>query len=128
MNNKIDIITQAFYGNRVATEVRENQLDRFILGRLDEFPFNEKVDRTIIRIPNTNNLVLIYNKYREEEDLERKEQLLIEENYELKPLAVIPELDMKIYSRCIVCRMNENGNLESLEEEDYEKFMHYLAK
>ena len=38
------------------------------------------------------------------------------------------ESDIEIYSRCIVCRVNESGELESLREGDYEKFVKYLAE
>ena len=37
------------------------------------------------------------------------------------PLAIIPERDIVLYSRCIVCRMNEVGEFEDLENEDYIK-------
>lgn len=123
------IVSQAFYGNRVSTEIKKENLDRFILGYVDSrIPVTEKLDRTIINIPNTNNIVLIYNKYQEEEKLKSKEELLKKENYKLKPLATIPESNVEIYSRCVVCRMNENGELESLQSGDYEKFVKYLSE
>lgn len=125
--NLIKIVSQAFYGNKMGTEIEVEELDRFVLGHLDDFETNEEIDRTIINVPNTNNLVIVYNKYQEEERLQRKEKLLKEDGYELKPLATIPELDLKLYSRCIVCRMNEQGEFESLQKEDYDKFMKYLA-
>ena len=34
----------------------------------------------------------------------------------------IPELDLTLYSRCLVCRMNADGTFASLEKEDFEKF------
>lgn len=125
--NLIKIVSQAFYGNKMGTEIEVEELDHFVLGHLDDFETNEEIDRTIINVPNTNNLVIVYNKYQEEERLQRKEKLLKEDGYELKPLATIPELDLKLYSRCIVCRMNEQGEFESLQKEDYDKFMKYLA-
>ena len=88
----------------------------------------EKIDRTIINIPNTDNLVIVYNKYNEEEALKRKEEAFAEDGYETKPLVTIPENNIKLYSRCIVCRMNENRELESLQNGDYEKFVKYLAE
>ena len=118
-NNLLKIVAQAFYGNRTGTEVKVENLDSFILGYTDNFiKVTEKIDRTVVKIPNTNNLVIVYNKHQEEEkkDLKRK------------PLAVIPEKDIKIYSRCVVCRMNENGEFESLQNEDYKKFMKYLEE
>lgn len=127
--NLVRIVTQAFYGNRVETEIELEELDHFILGHQDNsMPLIENVDRTIINVPSTNNIVIIYNKYQENRKLKLKEKLLKEENYELKPLAVIPEENIEIYSRCIVCRMNENGEIESLQNEDFGKFMKYLAE
>ena len=124
----IGIMTQAFYGNRTLTEVYEKNLDRFILGYLDDsFKVSSPIDRTIVRIPHTENLVIIYNKYQEEETLQYKEKYYLEDNYVLKPLAIIPELNLELYSRCIVCRMNEQGELESLQDDDYKKFIQYLA-
>lgn len=124
----IAIMTQAFYGNRTCTEVLPENIDRFILGYLDDsFPVTDPIDRTIVKVPNTDNLVIIYNKYQEERRLHDKEKYYLEDNYVLKPLAVIPELNLELYSRCIVCRMNEKGELESLQDDDYKKFVHYLA-
>ena len=119
----ITIIAQAFYGNRTMTEIKPDKVDAFILGHLDNrVSDGEKVDRSIIRIPGTDNLVLVYNKYEEESAGNPVD------GYNPKPLAVIPEMGIKIFSRCIVCRMNDDGELESLEPEDYGKIMKYLAK
>lgn len=127
-NETIFIISQAFYGNRTGTEIRRENIDRFILGyQTDDFDVTEPIDRTIIHLPGSDNLVLIYNKYQEEERLEIKERALREDNYILKPLASIPEMNLDIYSRCIVCRMNVAGEFESLGEGDYEIWGHYLA-
>lgn len=126
-NNSINIIAQAFYGNRTATEVKVEKLDRFILGYLDDYPIDYPIDRTIVEIPNTN-IVIIYNKYKEEERRETKERVYKEENYIIKPLATIKENNIEIYSRCIACRMSENGTLESLMEEDYNKLIDYLSE
>ena len=127
-NELICIIAQAFYGNRTGTEIRRENIDRFILGyQTDDFDVTEPVDRTIIHLPGSDNLVLIYNKYQEEERLEVKKRALREDGYILKPLASIPELNLDIYSRCIVCRMNADGVLDSLCEGDYEIWGRYLA-
>ena len=127
-NNQLDIMAQAFYGNRTATEIKKENLDRFILGHLNDFPIFEPIDRTIIKVPNTDNLVIIYNKHKEDKRIELKERVMKEEGYAIKPLAIIPEYNLELYSRCVVCRMNDDGELESLQEEDYEKFMKYLAE
>lgn len=126
--NLISIVTQAYYGNRTATEISTEKLDRFIIGCLHDFPIDYPLDRTIIKVPNTDNIVLVYNKYKEAERRELKEKVLKEENYNLKPLAVIPEENIELYSRCIACRMKENGELESLQDNDYNKLINYLCE
>lgn len=124
----IFIISQAFYGNRTGTEIRRENIDRFILGyQTDDFDVTEPIDRTVVHLPGSDDVVLIYNKYQEEERLEVKERALREDNYILNPLASIPEMNLDIYSRCIVCRMNADGVFESLNEGDYEIWGRYLA-
>lgn len=123
----VSIVAQGFYGNRTVTEISKENVDRFILGYQDNsIPMSEPVDRSVIRIPNTTDLVIVYNKHQEAECLQKREKWA-EEGYEMKPLALIPETGVQIYSRCIVCRMAENGEIESLQRDDYEKFMKYLA-
>ena len=128
-NERISIISQAFYGNRTGTELRGESIDRFILGyQTDGVTPRLPIDRSIIRLPGTKKVVLIYNKYFEAEWLEKKDRALREDNYEIKPLAIIPELDLKIFSRCIACRMNDDGKLESIKEEDFCVLDRYLAR
>ena len=62
---------------------------------------NENESIMIVHIPGAEHLVLVYNKFQ--------------------------ELDLTLYSRCIVCRMDEDGEFESLEYEDGSLFMHYLS-
>ena len=71
--------------------------------------------------------MLVYNRYQEEERLKKGEKLLREENYEIKPLAVIPEINLTLYSRCIALRMNEDGSFASLQEGDSRILVKYLA-
>ena len=48
-NELISIISQAFYGNRTGTEIRRENIDRFILGyQTDDFDVTEPVDRTCL--------------------------------------------------------------------------------
>lgn len=127
-NELMCIISQAFYGNRTGTEIRRENIDRFILGyQTDDVDVTEAIDRTVIHLPGSDNLVLVYNKYQEEGRLKVKERALREDNYVIKPLAAIPELNLEIYSRCIVCRMNADGVFESLAEGDFEIWDRYLA-
>ena len=126
---RILITAQAIYGNRTITRIKEEDMDPFILGYLDASLFSdkEKIDRTQIPIPGTDNLVLVYNKYQEEESIQRKEKLRKEKGINMQPLAVIPEMGLVLYSRCIVCRTNEKGEYEDLQEDDFIKFMQYLT-
>ena len=126
--NLISVVAQAFYGNRVGTEIKRESVDNFILGYMDDSIATGEVNRTIVNIPNTDNVVIVYNKYQEERELNRKKELFNDEGYEMKPLVVIPEKNVEIYSRCIVCRMNENGELESMKKDDYDMIVKYLAE
>ena len=79
------------------TEIRPEDMDRFVLGYLDSsLEISEPIDRTVVRIPGSDSLVLVYNRYQEEERLKEGEKLLREENYEIKPLAVIPEINLTL--------------------------------
>ncbi len=123
------ILAQAFYGNRTQTYISPEDMDRFILGYLDSsLEVIEPVDRTIIHIPGSDDLVLVYNKYQEEDSLKEREQILKQENYEMKPLAVIPEIGLKLYSRCIALRMNEDGSFSSLQDGDSRILVKYLSR
>ena len=70
-NDNMAILIQHFYGNRTVTFISPDDFDAIMLGHLDTKLFEktrdrEKIDRTIIKIPDTENLVLVYNKYQEE--------------------------------------------------------------
>ncbi len=125
----LTVVIQAMYGNRVITEILQKDIDKRIHGILDDVvPMPEKIGRTTIRVPHTENLVFVYDKYEEEKDRAYNEELIRESGRGLRPLAEIPEENIVLYSRCLVCRMKEDGTLVSLEEEDFGKFMHYLAE
>lgn len=118
------IVAQAFYGNRVLTEIKDSNVDRFILGYTDDktpLSKNEKIDRTIMKIEEDNNLVIMYNKYEEEQIIEDAKK------HSYKPLAINPETGEKLYSRCIGCRVDDNGNLCNLEEGDVKILKKYLV-
>ena len=116
----ITIMIQGFYGNRVLTEVTEEDFDQIMLGCLDAEWFkkmDKKIDRTIIPLSGTENLVLIYNKYQEEEQLEWAREFC-QKREAVLPQAMIPELGLTLFSRCAVCRITPEGKLASLEEGD----------
>ena len=136
MKDLLIIITQAFYSNRTQTGLLEPDIDQFIqMGSIGGDPITGKPfslsypsDRTIVRIPGTEELILMYNKYMEEHSLEECKEYFEKDGYVARPLAEIPELDLKIYSRCIALRMDADGQLKSLQEEDYPILWKYLAQ
>ena len=127
-NGLIRIVAQAFYGNFTCTEIRPDDVDSFILGHQDsEMKISEPVDRTVVHLPGSDELVLVYNRYQEEKALQNKERAFREDGYVVRPLAVIPESDLEIYSRCIACRMNADGGFESIDRSDFSILSRYLA-
>lgn len=113
----IRIIAQAFYGNNVITEIDEDDIDRFILGYLDDTEITEDIGRTVVKIPNTD-VAIIYSKNQEDRYLNDGAN---------NPLAIIPEKDLKIYSRCIACRIDKNGNIISIKPEDVDVIKKYFV-
>lgn len=121
--NQIKVLVQGWYGNRTETYIEKEKFDEFFLDYL-----MNKIDRTIIRFPNSENIVVVYNKYREQRRYEDIKEYLKEKNYIAKPLVDIPELNVKIYGRCVVCRIDNDGKLESLQAGDVSKIIKYLAE
>lgn len=129
-NRKVlTVMAQAFYGNRVITETTPDKLDALVLGYIGIMPSkDEMIDRSIIHVPGSDQVVLVYNRYREEKERARCEKLVSETGYVKKPLAAIPEKGIELYSRCIACRMDEDGTLQSLQPGDCKMLMKYLAE
>lgn len=132
---KIFILMMGFYGNRtmlnITREKLENKsdginLEHYILGILEAEALNgdEKFDTTIISIPNTDNLVLIYNKYQEEYKRSRKDKF----KGKLKPFVYMPEYGIEIYSRCAICKKGNDGRLYGIKSEDLDNIIDYLAE
>jgi hypothetical protein len=124
------VLMMGLYGNRtiidMTREKLENKsdginLEHMILGILDKVAIagDEKFDTTILSIPNTNNLVILYNKYQEEKVKTHNEQT--------KPLISIPTENIEIYSRCVICRQDNDGKLNSIEPQDMNSILNYLA-
>lgn len=134
-NDMMTVLVQGFYGNRTVTSFHPEKFDPMLLGYLDMKVFEKshdevQIDRTIIRVPDTENLVLVYNRYSEEERLKELQifiQKIHENKFRFNPTVVIPEMGIVLYSRCFVCRINEDGELISLKEEDCPKVMKYLT-
>ena len=127
--NSINVIMQGFYGNRTFTEISTDEIDYKLQGIMDRklIPMDYEADRTIVRIPNSK-CVLVYNKHQESDTVKKNKKWFDEEGYTAKPLAYVPEENIEVYSRCLVCRMAEDGTLESIEKEDINVVFKYLAE
>ena len=129
-NNKdmISVVMQAMYGNRTGMQLGEEDINRYVLGYLSfNLPIDKEFDGSIIQIPNTK-CVIVYNKYQEEKTLQDKEYIQKRYDHTYKPLAVIPELNITLYSKCFMCRMDDDGNLTSLEDGDGKYVVKYLSE
>ena len=122
MNNEtLTIMAQAFYGNRTITTIKADKIDSFILGYIDSSLMDDRdaIDRTIIKVPNTDNLVIIYNKY--EEDKYREDEDVT------RPTVIMPEKDVTLYSRCIACRLNDDNSFTDITKEDINIINRYFV-
>lgn len=126
----INVLAQAIYGNRTIINTDDERFDALMLGCLDDKLFklkSEKINRTIVHLPNSKNVVVVYNKFQEERQLKSNEEYFKETGRKLKPLCAIPEINLEIYSRCFLCRIDENGELQSVEPEDISLVKDYFA-
>lgn len=128
----IYVLAQALYGNRTIIDTDTEHFDALLLGYLNYDLFdesNEKIDRTIVHLPNDKRgkVVVVYNKYQEEEKIVNNKRHFEEGGYVSKPLCSIPELNLEIYSRCFLCRIDDNGDLQSVQPEDIELVENYFA-
>lgn len=122
-NKLIMVETQKFYGNRVITEINPKHFDHLMLGITDyNEPIREQINRTIIRLPEDDELVVIYNQNREDKILNNMEK------YSNIPTCVIKSKGIKLYSRCIACRIDFEGKLRSIEPEDVEIINKYFTE
>ena len=136
----ITILAQAFYGNRTETQIEPEEIDYFLNGISDKECFPKPdIDRQTVSLPGTTNLYLIYDAkasdkyinvdfpkyYAEDADFYREKT-----GRELKPniLANVPELNLCVYSRCFICRIDDNGELEDLHDEDFTVALQWLSK
>lgn len=123
----IGAIVQGFYGNRTHIEITEDEIDRMLQGIMNcAFDLDYEANRTIIRIPHSD-CVLVYNKHQEADYLKEVHRWRQEEGYNASPLAFVPEKNIEIYSRCMVCRMNDAGEFDSVQKDDCDVIFRYLA-
>ena len=87
-----------------------------------------KTDRTFVRLPNTENLYLIYNRYQEERYLKGREKGESLGRFRGdSPIVNVHENDLHIYSRSLIVRMNPSGAVEDLQDGDIEKIRPFLC-
>ena len=140
-NNSIFIISQYFYGNRTGTDVNRDEVDYFLRGHISREHFRpediQDIDRKCIRVPGSKNIVIVYDQTQEDsyvniefpEIYARDGANYLEcwgEELKMHASCEISEIGFKIYTRCFACRMDETGNLQSLEEDDYKQFIQYF--
>ncbi len=128
----IFIVAQGGYGNRTGTEIRRDEINCLLKGVLSPELFpgeDETVDRRIIRVPGSDNVVIVYDQNQEDEYMNVKfPQILAEDGSkyfeetgrELTPWVScsIPEAGVELRSRCFACRIDENGEFQSIEDGD----------
>ena len=140
-NDRIFIIAQFFYGNRTGTEITLDWVDNFLRGQISRELFGPKdaqdVVRKTVRVPGPENIVIVYDQTQEDryvnEDFPRYYAEDAADYFahcgkelQMHVSCEIPEIGFKIHTRCFACRMDEAGNLQSLEENDYKQFIHYF--
>ena len=140
-NDRISVIAQYFYGNRTGTEVRRDWIDHFLRGHISRELFGPKdvedVNRKMVRVPNAEHIVIVYDQTQEDryvnEDFPRiyaqdgAEYLeRWGEELKMRVSCEIPEISFKIHTRCFACRIDENGDFQSLEDSDDEMIMKYF--
>lgn len=134
LKDMISIVVQQFYGNRTGTEIRREDVNSF----LKWIDADKSVARKIVKVPSSDNLVIVYDQNQEDEYVnvvfpeqyaqygkEYKEHTGREMKMQIS--CKIPELDFEIHTRCFVCRIDEKGELQSLGNGDGEKFIKYFS-
>lgn len=117
------ILAQAFYGNRVITEVCADDdllnLKKFINGNSSLALQDGDIDLEFI--PLAENVAVVYDKIAEAKKLKQ------DNLKKFKPLCKIPEKNIIIYSRCVLYRFKSENELESLKSGDIELVKDYFA-
>ena len=118
----IYVIAQHFYGNRTATEIKREDINFFLKGILSPELFSkedETVDRKLIVVPHTENIAIVFDQNQENDCIANGETNYVS--------CESPEIGFKIHSRCFACRIDENGELQTLEKGDSKYFINYFT-
>lgn len=140
--NNIKVIAQQFYGNRTGTSIRVEDIDCFLHGIMSPELFDgetDRVSRKTISIPGTDNVVIVYDQSQEDEyvneifpEIYAKEGQKYRErcgkDMKIPVSCEIPEMGLRIHTRCFACRIDENRELSSLEDEDIAAVLKYFPK
>ena len=105
-------------GERQKMDLLENPSMDFM--NLDHLPFE------ILPIPGSHGLVILYYPFQETRWHERENEPHKFDD-KIRPLLEISETGQQIYSRCLICRQEEDGRLQSIQEEDYSRIMRCLT-
>lgn len=135
----IDVVVQQFYGNRTAMEIGRNCIDDLLRGIVERAAFvdpdAERVERRVVHLPDAENIVIVYDQLQEDQyvNVDFPKQCAEYREHTGKELKAsvschIPETGFTLHSRCIACRMDENGVFQSLKSEDYGKIMACLPE
>ncbi|MDO4479407.1 MAG: hypothetical protein Q4B73_10320 [Lachnospiraceae bacterium] len=142
-DDTIYIVSQYFYGNRTGTTIARDEVEYFVRVPLADYESEKEefadLDIRIIPVPCTDNLVILYDQTAEDRyiNIEFPEHYAeygsyykekFGEEYTMHVACYIPEIDFTIHTRCIACRIDENGVYQSLQGEDFDYFMHYFTK
>ena len=99
---------------------------------------NQEVDLKIVKVPNSNNVVIIYDQIQEDIyldanlTLKQKQELIWFNSYRVRSdkeliTCEIKEIDFKIHTNCIACKMDDNGQFKSLEDCDILLLLNYFV-
>ncbi len=78
-------------------------------------------------VPDSDGLVIVYHQFQEERWNKEKNNPIMFTRKPVRPLLSIPEHDIQLYSRCIVCKKNSMGRHEILNDKDMLRIMDYLS-
>lgn len=134
----IFVVAQQFYGNRTEIEIERNKIDYFLHGYLDYSFSKPATDLKIVHVPGSEHVVVVYDQLQEDEYVnvifpekyaehgaEYKE--FTGKEFAMHVSCEIPEINFKIHTRCIACRIDHEGILQSLVEGDGKFIEKYLT-
>lgn len=113
----VTVLAQGYYGNRTLVSVKKDRVDKEIFG----IGYSDS-DKSCIYL--SKEVAIVYSVSGEKSCLER-----IAENKKLErePLCTIPEKNIKLYSTCFLCRLDENGEYVDLQNDDIDFVKEYFA-